>query len=157
MKHDIERIVSESIFPLDSNVCGNGFRITKEDHRVVDQVRGNIEKDAAPRTRATARSSSPAPGARARVRGAAVIRFESDDAAKNSVRNKFSNGLKIAVVAAVLISGEQAACILRNGHKCLGVVESRGKGLFNQPAGARRKALPRELIMYVVGRSDDDQ
>ncbi len=48
---------------------------------------------------------------------AVVIRFESDDASENSVRHKLSNGLKIAIVAAVLIDREQAACILRNRHQ----------------------------------------
>ena len=112
MKHDIERIVSESVFPLDSNVRGHGFRKTEEDQRVIDQVRGNIEKDAAARTRALA------PGAGLELRAiAVVIRFESDDASENSVRHKLSNGLKIAVVTAVLIDREQAACILRNRHQ----------------------------------------
>src|SRR5216683_5788566 len=115
-------------------------------------MRGNIEKDAAARTRALA------PGAGLELRAiAVVIRFESDDAPENSVRNKFSNGLKIAVVAAVLIDREQAACILRNRHQRLGVVESCGKGLVNQHVAARCKALPRELVMCVVGRGDDNQ
>ncbi len=115
-------------------------------------MRGNIEKDAAARTRALA------PGAGLELRAiAVVIRFESDDASENSVRHKLSNGLKIAIVAAVLIDREQAACILRNRHQRLGVVESCGEGLVNQHVAARCKALPRELIMYVVGRGDDDQ
>src|SRR5260370_5134489 len=115
-------------------------------------MRGSSEEDAAARTRAAA----PGAGLEVGAMGV-VIRFAAEDAAEASVRHKPSNGLKIAIVAAVLIDREQAACILRNLSQRLGVVESCGEGLVNQHVAARCKALPRELIMYVVGRGDDDQ
>src|SRR5216684_3370805 len=150
--------VSVGIYPLRRFAsCGSNVCLTKLPSVPCKTKRG---RGAAARMveRSTARTRALAPGAGLELRPVAVvIRFESDDAAKNSVRNKFSNGLKIAVVAAVLIDREQAACILRNRHQRLGVVESCGKGLVNQHVAARCKALPRELIMCVVGRGDDDQ
>src|SRR6266446_5370134 len=44
---DIEGIVGDGVFTLDANVGGQSFRQPEEYQRVVDEVRCNIEEDAA--------------------------------------------------------------------------------------------------------------
>ncbi len=84
-----------------------------------------------------------------------VACFESNDAAERAVCDKPSNSLKIAVVAAVLIDGEQAIRILRKLHERNSLFKSCCKRFVDDHVAACRKALPRDRKVRVVRRGDD--
>jgi hypothetical protein len=112
VQRDIERIVSESVFTLDANVGRYSFRQAEEQQGVIDQMGGNIEEDAA------ARTLRLAPCAVFQLRPVAIIScFETNNSSQGSRSNKLADGLKIAVVTAVLINSQETARRFRELHQ----------------------------------------
>src|SRR6267142_861994 len=152
VESDIEGIVRDGVLTLNSNVGRHSFRQPEEYQRVVDEMRCNIEEDAA------ARPLRFPPGARFQLRTISVVMcFETHYATKRAVRHELSNGLKIAVEPTVLIYSEQAAHTFCKLYQRAGLLESGCEGLVDNYVAPCRKALACKGIMRVVGSSDNDE
>ena len=88
---------------------------------------------------------------------AVVTRFEADDASKRADLQELPDGLKIAVVAAVLIDGEQAIGVLRKLHERNSLFESCCERFIDDHVAACLKALPREGIVRLVRSGNHDE
>jgi len=79
VKRNVKRIVGGGVFTFDSNVGGDGRRQSEKNQRVINQMRRNVEKDSATRTRGLT------PGSRLELRAISVVsRFEPHDAAQRA-------------------------------------------------------------------------
>src|SRR5712664_4146118 len=86
-----------------------------------------------------------------------VTCFEANDSSERTFLRELSNGLKVAVIAAVLVYREQPAGFLGNLHQRNGFFESRCERLIHNDIAARLKALACERIVGFVRRSDDHE
>jgi hypothetical protein len=104
VKGDIEGVICGGVVALEADVGANGFGSTKEDNGLVDEMRAEIEEDAG------AGSGLFAPGSGAELGTEAVeVRLVGDDAAQLSGGDELLQGFEVAIPAAVLVDGEQAA------------------------------------------------
>ncbi len=152
MKHDVERIVRQSALPLDTNVRGDSFGLTKEHHRVIDDMRPDIEKNS----RAGRRFFAPRVWLEVRAK-AIVVRLEPHDATQRSGGDEFANRLKIAVVAAILIHGEKSPGLFGKVYEVDGFGVRSRKGLVDDNIVPRSESGASERSVRIVWACDDDQ
>src|SRR5271168_4039260 len=152
VKREIESIICDSAFALHANVGRQRLRQTEKQKRVVDEVRRNIKKDAC----AGAGALTPSTGTKLWAK-AVVIRFKADDASQRAARNKLRDGLKIAVVAAILVNGEQTALLLRELNERDRLFQSGCERLVDQHIASGGQALVGKRIVRIIWRGDDDE
>lgn len=119
---------------------------------MVDEVRGDIKQNAC------AGSGAFAPGTGFEMGPeAVVVGLEKHDAAERSFGDELANGREIAVVAAILINGEQAMRIFCELDERFGFIQSGGERFIDNDVAAGRQARTSERVMRLVGRGDDDE
>src|SRR5580700_3519175 len=152
MKSEVERVIGNGAFALDANIGRQRLGQTEKQQRVVNEMRRKIKKDTAAGPGALAPSAGP------KLRSKAIIvRFQANDAPQRTARNEFADRLKIAVIAAILVNGEQPALLLRKRNERNGLVESCREGLVHEHMASRRETFAGDWIMGIVWRGDDDQ
>src|SRR5580700_7835787 len=99
-----------------------------------------------------------APGVRTTLRAKAVVGgLEANNAAERAGGDDLQNGLEVAVVAAILVHGEQSSGSLRELYELDSFVERAGEGLVDEDITSCGETLMREGAVRLVGRGDDDQ
>jgi hypothetical protein len=152
VKSEVERIIGNGALALDTNVSRQRLGQTEKQKRVIDQVRTYIEKDA------SARPGTFAPRARTKLgTKAIVVRFKANDSSERAARGKFYDRLKVAVVTAILIDGEQTALLLGKLDQNDRFRKSCGERLVHEHVAPRGQTLLRKRKVRFVWRGDDEE
>jgi hypothetical protein len=152
VEDNVEGIVHEGAFALDANVGGEGGGHAEEGEREIEDVRRNVEENPG------ARAGALAPGAGFEVGAVAVVvAFEADDAAEFAAGGELFDELEVAIVAAILVDGNEAALLFGELDEGDGFFESGGEGLVYEDIAAGGEALLGEGKVRIVGSGDDNQ
>jgi hypothetical protein len=149
---DVESVVGFGAFAFGTDVGVDGLRAAEENHGVVDQVRSNVEQNAG------AWNLLLAPGVGFEVGAETiVVGLEPDDAAEGVGGDELAKSGEVAVVAAILVDGEEAVGFIGEIDERGGFVVGSGEGLVDDDVAAGGEASAGEGGVSFVGRGDHDQ
>ena len=147
-------VVDRGVRPHPVHLRIHGLRRPEERDRLVDEVRAEVEQQAA----ADRGIRVLPPAARLNGRSVAVVaRLDPDDAAQRAPSEHGAEGSEVVVVAAVLEDGDEHASGLRLAHQCRGVRDGRGDRLVDDDGNPGRHGATREGDVRDVRRGDDDE
>ncbi len=151
VEKDIECIVGCAATFI-SNVGVDRCGQAKELKSVVDEVRRDVEKNSG------AGNLLLAPGVGFEIGAEAiVVRFEPNDASERACGGELEDALEVAVVAAALVNGEQAAASFCELDEIEGLRHGGGERLVDEDVAACGEALMRERIMRLIGSGNNDE
>src|SRR5258706_16143344 len=104
MQGEIEGVIGDRMLALDADVAVDRFGQAAKQQRMIDQVWREVEENASAGANALAPCTRLQLGAKT-----VVVRFKSHQTPETAARNKLLHGLKVAIVAAVLVNGEQSS------------------------------------------------
>src|SRR6266478_2162520 len=115
-------------------------------------MRRNVKKNS------TAGERSLAPCAGLELRPVTIVSsFEPHDAAQRAGLDKLPYSLKVAVVAAILIDGEQAIVLLRNLYQRNSLFQGCCERFIDNHVAACLKTPPRKRIMGLVWSGNNNK
>src|SRR5260370_6549474 len=132
MQSNVESIVNCGSLPLYANVGGKRLRCSKEQHRLINQVRPQIKEHAA------ARLGSLAPCPRTKLRTITlIVCFIEHQPSQNAGAYQLSHRLKISMPARILEDGKQATALSRKPHQLIGLLPVGGERLIHDYVAPR--------------------
>ena len=152
VQRDVERVVDDRTVALDPDISADRLRHAKQEQRLIEQVRPDVEPDAGARVRLLA------PRIRLELGAKAIeMRFVRGDAAKIALAHNVADGREIAGIATILIDRHDAP--LRPGEldqlpcfrKC------RREGLVDDHMMSREQTLFRNGMVRRIRRRDNDE
>src|SRR5947207_13511821 len=98
VQRDVERVVDDRTVVLDPDISADRLRHAKQEQRLIEQVRPDVEPDAGARVRLLA------PRIRLELGAKAIeMRFVRGDAAKIALAHNVADGREIAGIATIQI------------------------------------------------------
>src|SRR5579884_3305534 len=152
VQQDVEGVIGKTMVALGANISFHKLRRSKEKQSLIDQMRPEVEENAAPRTWLLA------PGPRAKLRAVAVVvALVAHQTAQLPACHDLPHGLESAIPSTILIHSDQPPEFFGKRDERFGFLKSCGERLVHHDVASGFQGLPGVREMGVIGRGDDDE